>query len=316
MQRRSFIKESTVAAAAIAGSPLFSRRLASASIPGDNANVNSFPYVTVDSKISLFYKDWLPKSDLRTRPRSVLFLHSWALNADMWQHQMNFLCEHGVRALAYDRRGHGRSTDSGLGYDFDTLADDLARFIAQLDLQEVVLVGHSIGCPEIVRYLSRHGDSRVARIVFVSPSLPFTPKTEDNPQGIDQKTLDQVRSAIAHDFPKWLAENAPRFFLPDTTPGMIDWGIGMCYLSSMRALIGTNIADTETDFRAELPHIKKPTLIIHGDRDIMAPLDFSARRTAELVPESTLKVYEGAPHGLFITHMNRLNEDLESFVRG
>jgi pimeloyl-ACP methyl ester carboxylesterase len=196
------------------------------------------------------------------------------------------------------------------------LADDLASFIAQLDLQEVVLVGHSMGCPEIVRYLSRHGDSRVARIVFVSPSLPFTLKTGDNPQGMEQETLHQVRKAISHDFPKWLAENAPRFFLPDTTPGFIDWGIGMCYLSSLRALVGTNIADTETDFRAELPHIKKPTVIIHGDRDAMAPLDFSGRRTAELIPGSTLKVYEGAPHGLFITHMDKLNEDLESFVRG
>jgi non-heme chloroperoxidase len=316
MQRRSFIKESTAAVAAIAGSPLFSRPLASASIPEDKASVNSFPYVTVDSKISLFYKDWLPESDSVTRRRSVLFLHGWALNADIWQYQMNFLCERGIRALAYDRRGHGRSTDSGLGYDFDTLADDLARFIAQLDLKDLVLVGHSMGCPEIVRYLSRHGDSRIARIASVAPSHQFTLRTEDNPQGLKQETLDRVRSAISHDFPRWLAENAPRFFLPDTTPGIIDWGIGMCYLSSMRALIGTNIAETETDFRAELPHIKKPTLIIHGDSDVMAPLDFSGRRTAKLIPGSTLKVYEGAPHGLFITHMKRLNQDLESFVRG
>jgi len=316
MQRRSFIKESTVAAAAIVGSPLFSRRLDATPSPEDKVSVNSFPHLTVDSKIRLFYKDWLPMSSSGKRPRNVLFVHSWALNSDMWQYQMNFLCERGIRTLAYDRRGHGRSTDSGSGYDFDSLADDMSTFIEQLDLREVILVGHSMGCAEIVRYLSRHGDSRVARIALVAPSLPFSLKTADNPQGIDQRALYQVRSAISHDFPKWLAENAPHFFRSDTTPGIIDWGIGMCYLTSMRALIGTNIADTETDFRAELHHIRRPTLVIHGDSDEMAPLDFCGRRTAALVPGSSLKVYEGAPHGVFITHMNRLNEDLESFIRG
>ena len=234
----------------------------------------------------------------------------------MWQYQMVHLASHGVRTIAYDKRGHGRSSDPGSGYNFDTLADDLASVIEQLELHDVVLVGHSMGAGEVVRYLSRHGSSRISRILLLAPTMPFILKTADNPDGVDKEALQRTRILLATDFPKWLAANAAPFFRPETTPGMIEWGIDMCYQASLKALIDTNIAGTETDFRAELRKVTLPALIIHGDSDSSAPLDFTGRRTAQLIPGSELKVYSGAPHGLFITHMERLNRDLLAFVTG
>jgi pimeloyl-ACP methyl ester carboxylesterase len=225
------------------------------------------------------------------------------------------LSEQGFRCIAYDARGHGRSSDPGQGYDFDTLADDLASVIDQLDLHDVVLVGHSMGAAEVVRYLVRHGLSRVAKIVLVAPTLPFLLKTADNPEGLDAEVFEEVRASIRRDFPKWLAENAPPFFAPDTSQQMVQWGIGMCLQSSFKAVMETNRADTGTDFRKDLSRITVPTLVIHGDRDVSAPLDSTGRRTANLIRGSELKVYEGGPHGLFITHMDQLTGDLATFAR-
>jgi len=254
---------------------------------------------------NLFYRDW-------GTGQPVVFAHGWALNSDMWQYQMVALPN--VRRIAYDRRGHGRSADPGCGYDLDTLADDLAGLIERLDLHDAVLVGHSMGCAEIVRYLTRHGSSRVSRIALVAPSLPFILKTPDNPDGVDAEILQAIRDMFRHDFPKWLGENARPFFRPETSPEMVEWGIRLCLQTSLQAIVECNISDTETDLRPDLQRISVPTLIIHGDNDASAPLEFTARRVQSLVRESVLKVYEGAPHGLFITHVDRLNRDLAEFV--
>ena len=203
---------------------------------------------------------------------------------------MVHLAANGFRCVAYDRRGHGRSTDPGRGYDFDTLADDLAAVLERLDLRDVTLVGHSMGCAEITRYLTRHGSSRVARIALVSVSLPFVMKTVDNPDGVDKSALDAQRTSWARgDFPKWLGENARPFFVPETSQQMVDWGIRLCLQASMQALLECNRIDVEVDFRPELPAIRVPTMIVHGDKDVSAPLDFTARRVAKLIPESKLK---------------------------
>jgi non-heme chloroperoxidase len=258
---------------------------------------------------SLFYKDW-------GAGKPVVFVHSWALNSDMWQYQMIRLADQGLRCVAYDSRGHGRSSDPGRGYDYDTLAGDLAAVIEQLNLREITLVGHSMGCGVIVRYLSRHGPRRVARVALVSPTLPFLLKTEDNPDGVDKIVFERLRATWSKDFPKWLADNARPFFTPETSPEMVQWGIRMCLQASMKALIDCNRMDTETDFRAELPKITAPTLIIHGDKDVSTPLESTGRKTARLIPGSQLKVYEGAPHGLMFTHMDRFNRDLHDFIKG
>ena len=273
------------------------------------AKISTTPFLETRDRVRLFYKTW-------GTGEPILFVHSWAVNADLWQYQMIHFADQGLRCIAYDQRGHGRSSDPGNGYDYDTLSDDLATIIEQLDLHGVTLVGHSLGCGVIARYLTRLGPRRITRVALVAPTLPFMLKTADNPHGVDKSALDQLRGAWCKDFPKWLADNARPFFTLETSQGMVQWGISMCHQASLKALIDCNRADTETDFRDELPRITVPTLIIHGDKDVSAPVDFTARRTAQLIRGSRLIVYEGAPHGLMLTHVDRLNADLLAFMKG
>jgi non-heme chloroperoxidase len=300
MNRRSLLK--SVAAVGSVG-------LAGAYPAAQNAGRPPVPAIETRDGATLFLREWGTGTP-------VLFVHSWAVNADLWQYQMVHLSTQGLRCIAYDQRGHGRSSDPGHGYDFDTLADDLATVIDKLGLESVTLVGHSMGCSEIVRYLSRRGAGRVARIVLVSPTLPFMMKTPDNPDGIDKAALERLRAMFTRDFPKWLAANARPFFVPETSPAMVEWGIQMCLQASLKAIVDCNRADLETDFRAELPRITVPTLIIHGDTDVSAPVERTGKPTAHLIRRSQLKVYEGAPHGLMLTHVDRLNADLLAFIRG
>src|SRR5215475_14622464 len=307
MRRRNVLKSVAFAAAGVGLGAVVSA--GGQKTEASTAITTRTPFIATRDGASLFYKDW-------GKGEVVLFVHSWALNSDMWQYQMVHLAGQGLRCVAYDSRGHGRSSDPGRGYDYDTLAGDLAAVIEQLNLREVTLVGHSMGCGVVVRYLSSHGPRRVARVALVSPSLPFLLKTENNPDGVDKSVFERLRATWSKDFPKWLADNARPFFTPETSPEMIQWGINMCLQASLKALIDCNRADTETDFRAELPKITTPALIIHGDKDVSAPLELTGRKTARLIPGSQLKVYEGAPHGLMFTHMDRFNRDLHNFIKG
>jgi len=268
-----------------------------------------FPYLQTDDRTTLFYKDW------GTGDTAVVFVHGWPLHSDMWQYQMLHLASAGVRTIAYDQRGCGRSTDPGTGYDFDSLADDLGVLIDQLGLREVVLVGHSIGAGQIVRYLSRHGSDKVSGIVLLAASLPYIQRSPDNPDGVDPARFEHLRTRIRTDIPKWLGDAAKLFFVPETSPEMVQWGVRMCTENSIWALTQTNHTDVETDFRAELPKVKVRTLVIHGDADRTCPLETTGRRVAQLIPGAELRVYEGAPHGIFVTHMERLDNDLLEFVR-
>lgn len=171
-----------------------------------------------------------------------------------------------------------------------------------------------MGAVEIVRYLSRHGRARVARIVLVAPTLPFILKTSDNPDGVEKSALDQISASWCRDYPNWIADNARPFFTPDTSAEMVQWGVSIMLRSSPKAIVDCNHAVTETDFRPELPKITVPTLILHGDADASAPVAFTGRRTAGLIPGGRLVVYEGAAHGLFITHAARFNRDVLRFV--
>lgn len=257
---------------------------------------------------ALFYRDW------GAGRRPVVFVHSAGLCSEMWAYQMMPFVGAGYRCIAFDRRGHGRSSDPGRGYDYDTLADDLAAVLEVLDVRDAMLVGHSMGCAEIVRYLSRYGTARVSRIALVAPTLPFLLKTADNPFGVDRAVFESVRAAWLRDFPRWVEENAPPFFGPSTSPQMVRWGVDMMASTSLQAIIECNKAVVETDFRAELPKLRTPTLIAHGTADVSAPFEITGKRAAQLIPGSELKVHEGAPHGLFITHMEQLNADLLRFA--
>ena len=265
------------------------------------------PFLEVDSRTSLYHKQW-------GEGVPALFLHSWGLHSDLWQYQMIHLAGHGVRCIAYDRRGHGRSSDPGDGYEIDTLADDLKAVIESLDLRGVTLIGHSFGCGEIVRYLSRHGSSRTARVVLISPTLPFMTKTPDNPDGVDRALWDGLRSRAMSDFPQVLAETVRP--TGETSLPTYEWVFRMFEQASLKALLDCNRVGQQTDYRSELPKISVPTIIIQGDKDLSAPLEWTGRKTAALIPRSRLVVYEGAPHGLMLTHVSRLNADLHSFIVG
>ena len=266
-------------------------------------------YIESGDGTRLFYKDW-------GTGKPVIFVASWSVGSDMWEYQLVPLARQGLRCIAYDRRGHGRSDQPGRGYDFDTLADDLSALLERLDLRDVTLVGHSMGCGEIVRYLSRHGSTRIGRIALLGPTLPFLLKTADNPDGVEPAAFEAVRAAMLQNRPKWLWDNADPFFVADTSQPMKAWIIGLALQSSLHAWIECNIANVEADFRRELREVRVPALVIHGDADVSAPVELTGRRTAQLIQGSRFELYQGAPHGLFITHQERLNRDLLAFAQG
>jgi non-heme chloroperoxidase len=279
-----------------------------------SAGVTPGSFVVTKDGTALFYKDWGAGG-------AVVFIHGTPVNSDIWQYQMNFLAGQGLRCVAYDRRGHGRSGQPWHGYDYDTLADDLDALIEHLRLRDVTLVGHSMGGGEVVRYLSRHGSRRVARAVLVAATAPFPLKTADNPEGLDAGVFEGLRATMGRDSARFIASGAPGFFgagLPgvSVSPETMQWGVGLCFQTSLRAMLECNRALAETDFRAEMSRIDVPVLVIHGDADQSAPLALTGRRSARLIPGSRLVVYEGAPHGLLITHTDRLNADLLHFIRG
>lgn len=258
--------------------------------------------------MGLFYRDW-------GEGEPVVFVASWSLPSDMWNYQMLALSEQGCRCIAFDPRGHGRSGDPGRGFDYDTLATDLAAVLEALNLHGATLVGHSMGSAVIVRYLTRHGCDRVARIALLGTTTPLLFQAADNPDGIDPSYFEAFRrDELMVDFPKWIEDTIPTF-MPNTTPQMQDWLRGLSLQASTKAMLDTNRAITTEDFREELPKITVPTLVIHGDRDATCPIDITARRTAELVPGAKLMIYEGVPHGMFVTHIKRLNADLLDFAR-
>jgi pimeloyl-ACP methyl ester carboxylesterase len=255
----------------------------------------------------LFYREW-------GAGRPIVFVHGWAVNCDVWQYQLMALSTH-TRCIAYDKRGHGRSTDPGSGYDYDTLADDLACVLEDLNLTDVVLVGHSMGPAEIVRYLTRHGDARISRLVLISPALPFMLKTPDNPGGIDGAIFQNRRQQWSQDLPRFLAENARSIVMGETSAETVAWIAGMGLQAAPKALFDLNHAITETDLRADVGRVRLPTLIIHGSEDKSAPVALTSRVLARIVAQSELRIYDGAPHCLLVTHQSLLNADLDAWVR-
>ncbi len=275
------------------------------------------PYFETNDHTSLYYRDWGTGSP-------VVFVSAWALSGAMWEYQMLPLSDQGLRCIAYDRRGHGRSDDPGRGYDYDTLADDLSALLAHLDLKAVTLVGNSNGCCEIVRSLSRHGTDRIARVVLTSTRTPFLTRTADNPEAVPKSYFDQAISALIADRPQYIDSGAIKYFgLGSTWPGaevlspaMVQWVVRLILESSPKAILECMRATNETDFRPDMSACTVPTLIVHGDKDQGALLDLCGRRTAQAIPQSQLKVYEGAAHGLFLTHRDRLTSDLLEFICG
>jgi len=272
------------------------------------------PFVQTADGTSLYYLDW-------GSGKPAVFAASAWLSSRMWEFQLPFLAGQGLRCVAYDRRGHGRSDCPWDGYDYDTLADDLAELLEQLDLHGVTLIAHAAGGGEVVRYLTRHGTERVGRIALVSATAPFLMKTGDNPEGVECALMEADMAARTADRPRWFARNADGFFgvgLPgiDVSREFVELMIRQCLDCSVRAAVEFFLTGFRTDLRTELRRVSVPTLIVHGDRDVQAPIDLCGRRTARLVPDSRLVEYRDAAHGLFVTHAGRLNADLLQFIRG
>lgn len=244
----------------------------------------------------------------------VVLLHGWSLSANIWQPQIDFLVANGHRVIAYDRRGHGRSTKPLAGYDFDTLSDDLSAVLAHTGVEDATLVGHSMSGGEIARYFSRHGGKRIARTLFVAPTTPYAVKAADNPEGSDRQVFDQLVAALVTDSKGYLAAGAPGLLGSDAAPETVKWALDMAYQADPKALEKCLRAFTETDFRSDLRTVQVPTLIVYGSGD-MPSMAVNARRTGAAIAGSCIEVYEDAPHGLFITNRERFNKDLLRFVR-
>jgi non-heme chloroperoxidase len=252
----------------------------------------------------------------------VVFSHGWPLNADAWQSQMVFLAENGYRAIAHDRRGHGRSSQPSGGNEMDIYADDLAALLETLDLRDAVLVGHSTGGGEVARYVGRHGTSRVAKAVLVSAVPPLMLKTEANPDGQPIEVFDETRAGIAADPSQFYRNLADGPFYGANRPGAkVSRGIRDAFWfqseqAGLKNAFECIKAYSETDFTDDLKKFDVPTLIVHGDDDQIVPIVASTHRSSELVQDAMLRVYEGAPHGLPSTHKDRLNDDLLVFLKG
>ena len=311
MDRRTLLK-STLSTTLGAGSTSLGAGLlaANAAQPVASRATSAFgDFIEAAPGVRLAFTDW-------GSGKPVVFVHAWALPSRMWDYQISALREKGLRCIAYDRRGHGSSSKPGTGYDADTLADDLAAVLNRLDLHGVTLVSHSFGSAEVVRYLTRHGAGRIEKLVLIAPAaLPFVTQTPDNPIGIPAEQLAFFRSKVLQaDFPKWLEDGKKAFFVADTSPSLQDWVAELMRSTPLPVAIECNRLIAATDFRKELPKISVPTLIIQGDKDASAPIDMTGRPTAALIPHAQLNVYEGAPHGLFLTHKDRLNADLLGFI--
>jgi len=257
---------------------------------------------------ALYHRDW-------GEGPVIVFAASWACSGEMWAYQVAHFADAGFRCISFDRRGHGRSDVPAGGYDLDTFADDLSAVIDQLDLKDVVLVGHSQGGAEVVRYLGRHGTNRVRKVALMAPAGPCLLQTPDNPYGAPKAAYEARIAEWQRDFPKWVADNTAPFFTPQTSPSMQAWMVDLLLATPLPVTVATFRALYQADERPDLARIDRPVLVQHGTKDASIPLEIGGARFAAGIRGAQLKVYEGAPHGLFVTHMDEVNRDLEAFIR-
>jgi non-heme chloroperoxidase len=261
----------------------------------------------------LYYKDWGDGP-------VVTFSHGWPLSADAWDGQMIFLAQHGYRAIAHDRRGHGRSGQASTGNDMDGYADDLAAVLDALDVRDATLVGHSTGGGEVARYIGRHGTERVAKAVLVAAVPPIMLQTPDNPEGLPIKVFDDLRAGVVGDRSQFYKNLAIQFYGANRPGSNVSQGIlDQFWLWSMQSGLLNAYesirAFSETDFSDDLKKFDVPALVLHGEDDQIVPVHDSARKSARLIPGAKEIYYPGAPHGLTATHQDQVNADLLAFLR-
>jgi non-heme chloroperoxidase len=271
------------------------------------------PTITTKDGTEIYYKDW-------GDGRPVVFSHGWPLTADAWEDQMVFLSERGFRAIAHDRRAHGRSGQPFSGNEMNTYADDLAGLIETLNLKGAVLIGHSTGGGEVTRYIGRHGTGRISRAVLVGAVPPLMLRTPANPGGLPLEVFDQMRAGVAADRSQFFKDLAVPFYGANRPGAKVSQAVRDAFwLMSMQGGLKGELdcikAFSETDFTEDLKKFDVPTLILHGDDDQIVPIGASALISSKLVKGATLKVYPGASHGMATTLKEQVNADLLAFLR-
>ena len=276
------------------------------------------PFVTTGDGTEIFYKDWGPKD-----AQPIMFHHGWPLSADDWDAQMLFFLGEGYRVVAHDRRGHGRSAQVSDGHDMDHYAADAAAVVEELDLKDVIHVGHSTGGGQVARYVAQHGQpqGRVATAVLIASVPPLMVKTDANPDGVPIETFDDFRKQLAADRAQFYLDvpSGPFYgfnrLLTKSSDAIIQnwWRQGM--MGSAKAHYEGIKAFSETDQTADLRAITVPTLILQGDDDQVVPYKNAALKQDELLQDSTLKIYPGAPHGMHTSHAEEVNADILAFIR-
>lgn len=267
--------------------------------------------ITTRDGTLIFYKDW-------GRGRPVVFSHGWPLTADAWEDQMMFLADHGFRAIAHDRRGHGRSGQPWHGNNMDTYADDLADLVRTLDLTGAIHIGHSTGGGEVTRYIGRHGTERVAGAVLIGAIPPLMLKTPANPNGTPKEVFDGIRAGVLADRSQYYKDLAMAFYgynRPRAKPsqGVIDSFWLQSIMGGHKGLYDCIEQFSETDFTTDLKKFTIPTLFLHGDDDQIVPIGAAALPAHKQVKGSTLKIYKGGAHGMCSTEKDRVNADLLEF---
>ena len=270
--------------------------------------------ITVTDGTEIYYKDW-------GTGEPIVFSHGWPLSAEAWDPQMLFFGQRGYRVIAHDRRGHGRSSQTWDGNDYDTWADDLAELIEQLGLTNVTLIAHSMGGGEIARYVGRHGTASLARMVFIGAVPPLMLKTDDNPEGLPLSVFDGLRSSLVENRPQFYKDTSAPFFGYNRPNANVSeavqqqfWRLGM--QSGVKASYDCIEQFSETDFTEDLEKIDVPTLFMHGEDDQIVPYQDASLLAAKLVPNATLQTYPGFPHGMAITEADTINADVLAFAKG
>jgi non-heme chloroperoxidase len=271
------------------------------------------PYVTSKDGVEIFYKDW-------GEGQPIVFSHGWPLSADDWDAQMLFFLAQGYRVVAHDRRGHGRSTQVGDGHDMDHYADDLRAVVEHLDLREAIHVGHSTGGGEVTRYIARHGEDRVAKAALLCAVPPLMVKTDANPDGLPKSVFDGFQAELAASRSEFYASLASGPFYgynraPEkSSQPVIDNWVRQGMTGGAKAHYDGIVAFSQTDFTEDLKKIQVPVLVMHSEDDQIVPYVASGPRSAELLPNGTLKTYQGYPHGMPTTEHEAVNADLLAFL--
>jgi non-heme chloroperoxidase len=276
---------------------------------------NHMSTITVKDGTSIFYKDW-------GSGQPIVFSHGWPLSADDWDAQMLFFGLRGYRVIAHDRRGHGRSSQTWDGHDMDHYADDLAALTAHLNLKDAIHVGHSAGGGEVVHYLARHGESRVAKAAIISAVPPLMLKTPANPNGQPKEAFDGLQAQLAANRSQFYYDVASGPFYNYNRPGAKPsqaviwnwWRQGM--MGGTKAHYDGIVAFSQTDFTEDLKKITVPVLVMHSEDDQIVPYAASGPLSAKLLRNSTFKSYKGFPHGMPTTEAETINADLLAFLKG